>query len=79
MYVVWLSPGGFGVFTGIFRVAEICPGFLPPKAALVTVASGEKGLWVVWCNGDEDRFKGQRRESLNDGNTTITLRLRWWA
>ena len=46
MYVVWLSPGGFGGFTGIFRDAEICPGFPPPKAALVTVASGEKGLWV---------------------------------
>ena len=43
MYVVWLSPGGFGGFTGIFRDAEICPGFPPPKAALVTVASGGKG------------------------------------
>ena len=43
MYVVWLSPGGFGGFTGIFRDAEICPGFPPPQAALVTVASGEKG------------------------------------
>ena len=59
MYVVWLSPGGFGGFTGIFRDAETCPGFPPPKAALATVASGEKGLWVVWCNSDEDRFKGQ--------------------
>ena len=77
MYVVWLSPGGFGGFTGIFQDAEICPGFPPPKAALVTVASGEKGLWVVWCNSDEDRFKGQERENLNDGNTTIKLRLRF--
>ena len=58
MYVVWLSPGGFGGFTGMFRDAEICPSFPPPKAALVTVASGEKGLWVVWCNSDEDRVKG---------------------
>ena len=60
----------------MFRDAEICPRFPPPKAALVTVASGEKGLWVVWCNSDEDRVKGQGRKNLNDGNTTITLRLR---
>ena len=69
--MVWLSPGGFGGFTCIFRDAEICSGFPPPKAALVTVASGEKGLWVVCCNSGEDRFKGQGRENLNDGNTTI--------
>ena len=30
------------------RDAEICPGFPPPQAALVTVTSGEKGLWVVY-------------------------------
>ena len=60
MYVVWLSPGGFGGFTGIFRDAEICPGFPPPKAALVTVASGEKGLWVVWCNSGGVMVKAQR-------------------
>ena len=46
MYVVWLSPGGSGGFTGIFRDAEICPGFPPPQAALVIATSGEKGLWV---------------------------------
>ena len=51
--MVWLSPGGSGGFTGISRHAEICPGFPPPQAALVTVASGGKGLWVVWCySGD---------------------------
>ena len=44
MYVVWLSPAGCGGFTGISREAEICSGFPPPKTALVTVASGEKGL-----------------------------------
>ena len=49
-YVVWLSPSGSGGFTGIFRDAEKCPGFPPPQVALVTVAPGEKGLWVVWCN-----------------------------
>ena len=32
------------------RYAELCPGFPPPQAARVTVASGEKGLWVVWYN-----------------------------
>ena len=73
MYVVWLLPGGFGGFTIIFRDAETCPGFPPPKTLLHL---GEKGLWVVWCNSDEDRFKGQGRENLNDGNITITLRLR---
>ena len=26
---------------------EICPGFPPPQAALVTAAAGDKGLWVV--------------------------------
>ena len=37
-------------------------GFPPPKAALVTVASGEKGLWVVWCNSGKVRVKEQGRE-----------------
>ena len=32
--------------------AEICPGFPPPQEACVTVASGEKGLCVVWYNSD---------------------------
>ena len=54
MYVVWLSVGGSGGFTGISRDAEICPGFPPPQAALVTVASGEKGLW---CNSGEVMLK----------------------
>ena len=39
----------------------MCSGFPPPKAALVTVASGEKGLWVVWCNSGEVRVKEQGR------------------
>ena len=39
--------------TGISRDPEICPGFPPPQAALVTVASGGKGLWVVWFNSGE--------------------------
>ena len=64
MYVVWLSPGGFGGFTGIFRDAEICPGFPPPKAALASVASGEKGLWVVWCNSGEVMLRLRGREIL---------------
>ena len=28
-------------------VCDICHGFPPPQATLVTVASGENGLWVV--------------------------------
>ena len=43
-YVVWLSPVGCGGFTGISRDVEMCSGFPSPQAALVTVASGEKGL-----------------------------------
>ena len=81
MYVVWLSPGGFGGFTGIFRDAEICPGFPPPKAALATVASGEKGLWVVWCNSGEIRVKEQEREIRIDRIQTYVriIDVWWWA
>ena len=42
--------------------AEICPGFPPPQAARVTVASGEKGLWVVWYDSDVFKVKAQGRE-----------------
>ena len=61
-YVVWLSPAGCCGFTDISRDAEMCSGFPPPQAALVTVSSGEKGLWVVWCNSGEIRDKEQGRE-----------------
>ena len=37
--------------------AEMCPGFPPPQAALVTAASGDKGLWVVWCSSEEVRLR----------------------
>ena len=59
MYVVWLSPAGCGGFTGISRDANMCSGFPQPQAALVTVAFGEKGLWVVGCNSGEIRVKEQ--------------------
>ena len=62
MYVVWLSPAGCGGFTGMSRDAEICSGFPPPQAPLVTVASWEKGLWVVCCKSGETRVKDQGRE-----------------
>ena len=42
--MVFLSPAGCGSFTGISRVAEMCPGFSPPQATLVTVASREIGF-----------------------------------
>ena len=42
--------------------AEIRPGFPPPQAARVTVASGENGLWVVWYNSDVVKVKAQGRE-----------------
>ena len=38
--------------------AEICPGFPPPQAACVAVASREKGLWVVWYDSDVVKLKG---------------------
>ena len=58
MYVVWLSPAGCGGFTGLSRDAEMCSGFPPRQAALVSVASGEKGLWVAWCNSGEVKEQG---------------------
>ena len=77
--MVWLSPGGSGGFTGISRDAEMCPGFPPSQAALVTVASGEKGLWVVWCNSGEVRFNEQGREIRID-RIQIFVRIIdvWW-
>ena len=56
-------------------------GFPPPQAALVTVASGEKGLWVVWCNSGEIRVKKQGREIRID-RIQINVRIIdvwWWA
>ena len=37
--------------------AELCLGFPPSKAALVTAAARDKGLWVVWCSSDEVRLR----------------------
>ena len=31
----------------------VLAGFPPPQAALITVAFGKRGLWVVWCNKGE--------------------------
>ena len=53
--------------------AEICPGFPPPQAARVTVASGEKGLWVVWYNSDVVKVKVQGRE-IRIGRIQICVR-----
>ena len=57
----------------------MCPGFPPPQAALVTVASVEKGLWVVWCNSCEVRFKKRGREVRID-RIQIFVRIIdvWW-
>ena len=46
--------------------AEICPGFPPSQATVVTVAFGEKGLWVVWCNSGEIMLRLRGREILID-------------
>ena len=77
MCVVWLSPAGCGCFTGISRDAEMCSGFPPPQAALVTVASGKKGLWVVWCNSGEIRVKEIRIDSIQIYVRIIDVW--WWA
>ena len=54
--------------------AEICPGFPPPQAARVTVASGENGLWVVWYNSDVVKVKAQGRE-IRIGRIQISVRV----
>ena len=74
-------PAGCGGFTGISRDAAMCSGFPPPQAALVTVASGEKGRWVVWCNSGGFRVKEQGREIRID-RIQIYVRIInvwWWA
>ena len=61
--------------------AEMCSGFPPPQAALVTVASWENGIWVVWCNSGEIRVKEQGREIRID-RIQICVRIidvMWWA
>ena len=45
---------------------EMCPGFPPSQTTLVTAASGDKGLWVVWCSSDEVRLRIKEREILID-------------
>ena len=81
MYVVWLSPAGCGGFTGISRDAEMCSGIPPPQAALVTVASVKRGLWVVWCNSGEVKVKEQGRESCIDRIQICVwiIDVWWWA
>ena len=52
-----------------------------PKAAFVTVASGKKGLWVVWCNSGEVKVTEQGREIRID-MIQICVRIInvwWWA
>ena len=72
MYVVWLSPGGFGGFTGIFRDAEICPGFPPPKAALVTVTPPPFGCLFIDFSDDTLTIHGM----LKIGNSHLKSRVR---
>ena len=55
--------------------AEICPGFPPPQAARVTVASGEKGLWVVWYNSDVVKVG---KSALAGFKYVLGLSLYWW-
>ena len=59
----------------------MCPGFPPPQAVRVTVASGEKGFWVVWYNSDmvklRTAFLAQpkaQKVSLKDGHAPPSVR-----
>ena len=45
----------------------MCSGFPPPQATLVTVASGEKGLWVVWCNSARSGLRNKGGKSALTG------------
>ena len=54
--------------------AELCPGFPPPQAARVTVASEEKGLLVVWYNNGVVKVKAQGRE-IRIGRILICVRV----
>ena len=47
-------------------VSQAYPGMprYVTQAALVTVASGERGLWVVWCNSGEVMLRLRGREIL---------------
>ena len=68
----WLILLFWLVWQGIFRLnAEMCPASPPPQTALVTAASGEKGLWIVWCNSLWLKLTG-----LN--NATVMV-VRWQA
>ena len=59
------------------RYAEICPGFPPPQAARITVAFGEKGLWVVWYDSNVVKVKAQGR-GIRIGRIMLGLSLYWW-
>ena len=60
--------------------AEMCPGFPPPQAALVTAAAGDKGLWVVWCISDEVRLRQKVGKSLMAQlNNVRIIMVRWQA
>ena len=60
--------------------AEMCPGFPPPQAALITAAAGNKVLWVVWCSNDKVRLrqKGGKSSVARLNNVRIIM-VGWWA
>ena len=61
--------------------AEICPGFPPPQAARVTVASWERGLLVVQYDTTVTwlrlRHKGGK-SALAGFKYVLGLSLYWW-
>ena len=66
MYVVWLSPGGRGGFTGIISgYAEICPGFPPPQTALAITASGRGTLGRMVQNVSSVRYSAVGSEEVS--------------
>ena len=55
-------------------VSQAYPGFPLLQAARGTVASGEKGLWVVWYDSDVVKVKAQGRE-IRIGRILICVRV----
>ena len=62
IYVVWLSPCK-RVVSQAHSEKLRCPGFPSPQAASITVASGEKGIPVVWYNSDVVRLRHKEGKS----------------
>ena len=73
MYVVWLSPGGRGGFTGISRVCRDMSWLSSTSGSSRHCCIWGKVVWVVWYNSDVVRVKVQGRE-IRIGRIQICVR-----